>query len=118
MSDSNQVRISGTAADTPLLRYTERGTAEAHFSLALRQTFRDAAGQPFVKTLFVCVAAWRELAIEVTSSVKRGRPVEVEGYLARWDPRKGDGKGAQIGVMATRIETEVQSSRCGETPRP
>jgi single-stranded DNA-binding protein len=104
-SDENAVRISGTAADTPVLRYTGLGTPEAHFSLGCRQTFRDRAGRPFVKTLHVCVAGWHDVAIEIVTHVKRGRPVAVEGYLSRDDPRTASDRRAGIVVVAQRIET-------------
>jgi len=111
VSDENAVRISGMAADTPVLRYTERGTPEAHFSLASRRTCRGADGRPYVRTLFVCVAGWSDAAIAIQGKVKRGRPVTVEGFLSRDDPRTASDKRAQIVVVAERITTDAPGGR-------
>jgi len=99
----NAVRISGTAEERPLLRYTPKGTPAAHFVLSNRRTVRPLGGLAFVETLRVCVAAWHQLAIDIAGSVRRGSLVTVEGYLSRADPRTASDKRAGIVVVAQRV---------------
>ena len=102
----NAVRISGTAEERPLLRYTPKGTPAAHFILSNRRTLRPLSGPAFVETLRVCVAAWHQLAIDIAGSVRRGSLVTVEGYLSRADPRTASDKRAGIVVVAQRVWAE------------
>ena len=121
----NAVRISGTAEERPVLRYTPKGSPATHFILSNRRTLRPLSGPAFVETLRVCVAAWHQLAIDIEGSVRRGSLVTVEGYLSRADPRTASNVRAQVVVVAQRVwvepdNREPQQATAGpgeQTPR-
>ena len=110
----NAVRISGTAEERPVLRYTPKGSPATHFILSNRRTLRPLSGPAFVETLRVCVAAWHQLAIDIAGSVRRGSLVAVEGYLSRADPRTASNVRAQVVVVAQRVWAEPDN----RLPRP
>ena len=123
MSDhENAVRISGTAEDAPVLRYTPKGTPTTHFMLLNRRTVRPLSGRPWVETLRVCVAAWHEVAVELAGGVRRGTFVTVEGYLASFDPKMASNARARIAVVAQWVEIaagrEPQRRVADATARP
>lgn len=117
----NAVRISGTAEDAPVLRYTPRGSATTHFMLSNRRTVRPLSGPPWVETLRVCVAAWHQVAVNLAGSVRRGTFVTVEGYLSLFDPRTTSNSRARIAVVAqwVRVEPDQREPRRQlATPQP
>lgn len=108
MSDhENAVRISGTAEDAPVLRYTPAGSAATYFILSNRRTVRPLAGPPWVETLRICVAAWHQVAVDLAGGVRRGTFVTVEGCLALFDPKTASNSRARIAVVAQRVWIEA-----------
>lgn len=77
----NKVLLIGNLGDDPQMRFTEKGTGMASFSLATHYVRTDAAGERIKYTEWHRVVAWGKLAEICNSYLKKGRTVCVEGKL-------------------------------------
>lgn len=75
--DENKVILAGRLAKDAILRYTSSSvTPVLRFTLAVNTYLKDKK-----ETLFIPVVVYGDLALEISSLIKQGTPVKVEGRL-------------------------------------
>ncbi len=74
--DENKVILAGRLTKDAVLRYTLNNLAVVRFTIAVNTIVKDKK-----ETLFIPVVAYGDLALEVSSLIKQGTPVRVEGRL-------------------------------------
>jgi single-strand DNA-binding protein len=110
MSSENQVTLVGNITDDPELRYTPSGAAVANFTIAVnrRQRMQDGNWEDKLEGFFRC-NCWRDMAENVTESLRKGARVMVVGRLNQrsWETNEGQ----------KRYEIEVQVGEVGPSLR-
>lgn len=93
MSGETLITLTGNLVDDPELRFTPAGHAVAKFRVASTPRTFDKQAQEWKdgETLFLSVAAWRQLGENVAETLKRGMRVIVQGQLKQrtYDDREG-----------------------------
>ena len=102
-SDENRVILSGRLTENPVLRYTQKSVTVCKFSLAINSYTKGVK-----ETLFIPIVSWSELALECSSTLKKGSPVKIEGKLVsrQWEDVEGKSH-KTIEVVANKIEVIV-----------
>jgi single-strand DNA-binding protein len=96
----------GNLASDPELRYTNSGIPVATFSLAMNPRVRGASGEwEDGTTVFIRITAWRDLAENVTESLRRGDPALVVGKFRQrtWTDETTDTQRRADEVMADTV---------------
>jgi single-strand DNA-binding protein len=110
MSSENQVTLVGNITDDPELRYTPSGAAVANFTIAVNRRFKgqDGGWEDKLEGFFRC-NCWRDMAENVTESLRKGARVMVVGRLNQrsWETNEGQ----------KRYEIEVQVDEVGPSLR-
>ena len=80
MNDT-MITIVGNVVDTPRRRRTKNGHDVTNFRIASTSRRFDREQEKFVdnSTLYVNVTCWRQFAVNVDESIKKGQPVVVYG---------------------------------------
>jgi single-strand DNA-binding protein len=80
MNDT-MITIVGNVVDTPRRRRTKNGHEVTNFRIASTSRRFDREQEKFVdnSTLYVNVTCWRQFAVNVDESIKKGQPVVVYG---------------------------------------
>jgi single-strand DNA-binding protein len=103
MATDNQITIVGNLADEPDLRYTPNGVAVANIRVAVNQRFFNKETGQWDERLdgFFTCNVWRDLAENVTNSLKKGDRVLATGRLRSrsYETKEGD----------TRWVTEIEA---------
>ncbi len=94
----NKSMLIGNLGNDPEIRYTQKGTAVATFSIATTERWKDAEGVQQEHTDWHRIVAWRGLAEICGEHLKKGSKVYIEG---RMQTRKWEENGI------TRYTTEV-----------
>lgn len=78
-----QTTIEGNLGADPELRFTPNGAAVANFRVACTERRKNEQTQQWEdgRSIWISVAAWRELAENVAESLHRGDSVLVTGFL-------------------------------------
>jgi single-strand DNA-binding protein len=78
-----QTTIEGNLGADPELRFTPSGAAVANFRVACTERRKNEQTQQWEdgRSIWISVAAWRELAENVVESLHRGDSVIVTGFL-------------------------------------
>lgn len=74
--DENHVVFSGRLTQDPILRYTKTKTPVVRFTLAVNYYIKDQK-----ETLFIPIVIFGDLALEISSLLKKATQVRVEGKL-------------------------------------
>lgn len=101
----NKVMITGRLVRDPETRFTASGQAVTNFSVAVNRRFLDSKTNEWRdETVFLDVESWGKLAERCSETLKKGRPVYVEGRLRAdtWENREGQ-KQTRIKVVAERV---------------
>jgi single-strand DNA-binding protein len=103
--------VAGNLTSDPELRFTTAGVAVASFTVASTPRVYDKAANAWKDgdTVFLRVAAWRQLAEHVTESLHRGARVIVSGRLRQSSWTTEDG--------STRTAIEVDAEEVGASLR-
>jgi len=105
-SDENRVILSGRLTENPVLRYTQKSVPVCRFNLAVNFYSRGTK-----ETLFIPIVSWSELALECSSTLKKGSPVKIEGKLVSRQWEDSDGKTHKaIEVFAHKIELVIKNN--------
>ncbi len=94
----NKAMVIGNLRNDPEIRYTQKGTAVATFSIATTEKWKDAEGVQQEHTDWHRIVAWRGLAEICGDHLKKGSKVYIEGKM---QTRKWEENGI------TRYTTEV-----------
>ncbi len=94
----NKSMVIGNLGNDPEIRYTQKGTAVATFSVATTEKWKDAEGVQQEHTDWHRIVAWRGLAEICGDHLKKGSKVYIEGKM---QTRKWEENGI------TRYTTEI-----------
>lgn len=91
MKSVNKVILLGNVTRDPELKATQAGQSVATFGLATNRVWKDQAGEKQSLAEYHNLVAWGGLAEFCAQSVKKGKPLYVEGYLKTrsWDGPEG-----------------------------
>jgi single-strand DNA-binding protein len=91
MKSVNKVILLGNVTRDPELKATTNGQSVATFGLATNRVWRDQAGEKQSLPEYHNLVAWGGLAEFCAQSVKKGKPLYIEGYLKTrsWDGPEG-----------------------------
>ena len=81
MSGVNKVILVGHVGKDPEVRYFDSGNANAKFSLATSETYKDKSGQKVDSTEWHNVVVWGKLAEIVEKYVRKGKLLYIEGRI-------------------------------------
>ncbi|MEN3013579.1 MAG: single-stranded DNA-binding protein [Endomicrobiia bacterium] len=97
--EENKVYLSGRLTQDTSLKYTKTKTPVLRFTIAVNTYIKNKK-----ETLFIPVVAYGELALEVSSFVKQGTPVRIEGRLVNRIVKINNEEHKFIEVIANKIE--------------
>ncbi|MFH1184898.1 MAG: single-stranded DNA-binding protein [Chloroflexota bacterium] len=81
MGSVNKVIIVGNLGADPELRYTAKGTAVCHLSVATHASYKDSEGNRQDKTAWHKVVAWGKQGELCKQYLSKGRQIYIEGRL-------------------------------------
>lgn len=102
---NNVVTITGNVTRDPELRFTPSGAALATFGVAVNRRWQNRQTQEWEEAVsFLDVVCWRELAENVTNSLRKGTRVIVTGRLDQrsWETDQGE-KRSKVEIVADEV---------------
>jgi single-strand DNA-binding protein len=101
----NKVILVGNVGKDPEVKYTPNGVAQAKFSLATNERFKDKSGAWQERTEWHNLVAWQRLAEIVGEHVSKGAKLYIEGKLqtSNWEDRKSGEKKYRVEIVAQDI---------------
>ena len=83
----NKAMVIGNLGNDPEIRYTQKGTAVATFSIATTERWKDADGVQQEHTEWHKIVAWKGLAEICGDHLKKGSKVYIEGKMQtrKWE---------------------------------
>ncbi len=126
LPDLNKVIIAGRLTSDPELKYLPSGMALCELRVANTRYFKKKDGSKGEDTCFVDVTLWDKPAEWVGESLKKGRPVLIEGSLKtdQWEDKSTGQKRSKIKIRAQRVvpldwdDSRGGRPRAEETPKP
>src|SRR3989440_1252046 len=105
----NSITIVGNITRDPELRFTPSGQANARLGVAVNRRWQDRnSGEWQEATSFFDVICWRELAENVSESLKRGTRVIVTGRLAQSTWEQEGNKGSVVEIIADEVAPSLR----------
>ena len=105
----NSITIVGNITRDPELRFTPSGQANARLGVAVNRRWQDRnSGEWNEATSFFDVICWRELAENVSESLKRGTRVVVTGRLEQRTWEQEGNKRSVVEVIADEIAPSLR----------
>ena len=106
MPNLNKVMLMGNLTRDPEIKYTPKGTAIAHFGLAVNRNYSTESGEKREEVTFIDVEAWGRTAEVIGEYFKKGRPIFIEGRLKldSWDDKQTGLKKSKLKVVADSFE--------------
>ncbi|MBW3086535.1 Single-stranded DNA-binding protein [Austwickia sp. TVS 96-490-7B] len=103
--NETQVTMVGNAVEDPVKRTTRHGDAYVTVRMASTVRRKDAASGRYVDvgTNFVTVVAFRQLAVNMAESIRKGQPLVVTGRLRVNQWRTEDKSGTSVEIDATSV---------------
>ena len=85
----NKAMVIGNLGNDPEIRYTQKGTAVATFSVATTEKWKDADGVQQEHTDWHRIVAWKGLAEICGDHLKKGSKVYIEGKMQtrKWEEK-------------------------------
>jgi single-strand DNA-binding protein len=105
MPNVNTIVLVGNVTKDPELRFTPSGQPTASFGLAVNRSWQNRQTQEWEEaTSFFDIVCWRDLAENVSESLRRGARVIVTGRLEQrsWETKDGD-KRSKFEVVADEL---------------
>jgi len=89
--DVNTVIVAGRVTRDPELRTTPNGTSVCEVGLAINRKYKTSSGEQKRETTYVDVIFWNGKAGVVSTYVKKGTPLYIEGRLEldQWESQDG-----------------------------
>lgn len=116
----NNVTIAGTLTRDAEIKYTQKGTAIANFSLAINKVWTDEGGKKHEDVTFVEVEAWGRTAEVIGEYTAKGHTILVEGSLKldQWEDKQTGDKRSKLKVRADRFHFVSKPREQGEERPP
>jgi single-strand DNA-binding protein len=119
MASDNTVTLVGNITDDPELRFTPSGSAVANFTVAVNRRFKGQDGnwEDKLDGFFRC-SCWRDMAENISESLKKGMRVVVVGRLQQrqWEDNDGNKRSSfeiavdEVGPSLRWASAQVQKS--------
>lgn len=106
----NSITIVGNITRDPEMRFTPSGQSNARFGVAVNRSWRNQQTNDWEeRTSFFDVVCWRELADNVSASLKKGTRVVVTGRLEQrsWENDQGE-KRSIIEIVADEVAPSLR----------
>ena len=105
----NNITIVGNITRDPELRFTPSGQANARLGVAVNRRWQDrSSGEWNEATSFFDVICWRELAENVSESLKRGARVIVTGRLEQRTWEQEGNKRSVVEIIADEVAPSLR----------
>ena len=105
----NNITVVGNITRDPELRFTPSGQANARLGVAVNRRWQDkSSGEWQEATSFFDVICWRELAENVSESLKRGARVVVTGRLEQRTWEKDGDKRSVVEIIADEVAPSLR----------
>jgi single-strand DNA-binding protein len=105
----NSITIVGNITRDPELRFTPSGQANARLGVAVNRRWQDrGSGEWNEATSFFDVICWRELAENVSESLKRGTRVIVTGRLEQRTWEQEGNKRSVVEIIADEVAPSLR----------
>jgi single-strand DNA-binding protein len=105
----NSITIVGNITRDPELRFTPSGQANARLGVAVNRRWQDRnSGEWNEATSFFDVICWRELAENVSESLKRGTRVIVTGRLEQRTWEQDGNKRSVVEIIADEVAPSLR----------
>ena len=105
----NSITIVGNITRDPELRFTPSGQANARLGVAVNRRWQDRnSGEWQESTSFFDVICWRELAENVSESLKRGTRVIVTGRLEQRTWEQEGNKRSVVEIIADEVAPSLR----------
>jgi len=105
----NSVTIVGNVTRDPELRFTPSGQANARLGVAVNRRWQDRnSGEWQEATSFFDVICWRDLAENVSDSIKKGTRVIVTGRLEQRSWEQEGNKRSAVEIIADEIAPSLR----------
>jgi len=105
----NNVTIVGNITRDPELRFTPSGQANARLGVAVNRKWQDRnSGEWQEATSFFDVICWRELAENVSESLKKGTRVIVTGRLEQRSWEQDGNKRSVVEINADEVAPSLR----------
>ena len=105
----NSITIVGNITRDPELRFTPSGQANARLGVAVNRRWQDRnSGEWQEATSFFDVICWRELAENVSESLKRGARIIVTGRLEQRTWEQEGNKRSVVEIIAAEVAPSLR----------
>ena len=105
----NSITIVGNITRDPELRFTPSGQANARLGVAVNRRWQDRnSGEWQEATSFFDVICWRELAENVSESLKKGTRVIVTGRLEQRTWEQEGNKRSVVEIIADEVAPSLR----------
>lgn len=105
----NNITVVGNITRDPELRFTPSGQANARLGVAVNRRWQDkGSGEWNEATSFFDVICWRELAENVSESLKRGARVIVTGRLEQRTWEQEGNKRSVVEIIADEVAPSLR----------
>jgi single-strand DNA-binding protein len=101
----NSITVVGNVTRDPEMRYTPSGVSQVTLGIAVNRSWRNAQTNEWEeRTSFFNVVCWRELADNVSGSIKKGTRILVTGRLEQrsWETDQGE-KRSVVEIIADEV---------------
>ena len=106
----NTITVVGNVTRDPELRFTPSGQANARMGVAVNRRWQDrGSGEWQEQVSFFDVICWRELAENVSGSIKKGTRVVVTGRLEQrsYDDKEGNKRNV-VEIIADEVAPSLR----------
>ena len=104
MLSINKVMVTGRLTRDPETKYLPSGTAITNLGIAVNRRYLDKNSNEWKdETTFLDVETWGKLAERCAETLKKGRPVYIEGRLRTDTWEKEGQKQSKIRLVAERV---------------
>ena len=110
MAADNTVVVTGNITRDPELRFTPNGAAVANFGLAVNRRWQNRQTQEWEEQVsFFDIAAWSQLAENVSECLTKGSRVTVTGRLEQrsWETQDGERR-SKVEIVADDIAASLR----------
>ena len=105
----NSVTIVGNVTRDPELRFTPSGQANARLGVAVNRRWQDRnSGEWQEATSYFDVICWRDLAENVSDSIKKGTRVIVTGRLEQRSWEQDGNKRSAVEIIADEVAPSLR----------
>jgi single-strand DNA-binding protein len=106
MANFNRVILAGNLTRDPEMRYTPKGQAIAKITLAVNRNYTTESGEKREEVSFIDCDAFGKQAETLSTYMKKGRPLLVEGRLRQdtWEDKTTHQKQSKLKVVIDNFQ--------------